>query len=426
MTNKLLNKQNILSISSFILVKAVLSIIYLYQIVPIFQYEGYKLNFSATYAIIENIGFVSVIFCIHAILKSEFYHFVLNLVILFFLIPNGILFYMLSGDIRVILSMYIFVVILLISSQVKYKFCFSSLLVSQRTFLIFVLCIVFFIILFLMFRFEISFKVLILQDIYETRANTVDDKTGFLGYLFSLAASTIFPIGLIYGLVYRKYLIVYIASLASVYLFLATGHKSIFFGIFISIYLYYVGSTVYKKYLLNFHLIVFLMLCWVMNIILNINLFVSLFARRIFFTPALLNIYYFDYFQENYLFWKFSLFKFFSNPNEIYRVDKRIAAIYFNRPNMAANNGIISDGFANMGMIGVLINILIVALIIKFLADSNISRNVYGILFRIIFVFLSSFMFVSLLTHGIFVLIVLTTLLFRDSGNSEIKAFINV
>jgi hypothetical protein len=83
---------------------------------------------------------------------------------------------------------------------------------------------------------------------------------------------------------------------------------------------------------------------------------------------------------------------------------------YFSKPEMSANNGIISDGYMNFGVIGVVIWSIILVMILKLLDSLTVNKNKY-ILWPLIFLGIKSLidgaLLTSLWTHGFFLTILL-------------------
>jgi len=141
----------------------------------------------------------------------------------------------------------------------------------------------------------------------------------------------------------------------------------------------------------------------------------SLFIRRVFFVPALLNQFYFDFFADNHLYLSHSIFKsFIDYPYEL-NPSHLIGKEYFSSEVMSANNGFISDGFMNFGIVGIILNIIFVTMLIKFFDDQKISSKFFGIFILMIFSLLSSFFLTNLLTHGIILLILLTIFILKNT-----------
>ena len=133
----------------------------------------------------------------------------------------------------------------------------------------------------------------------------------------------------------------------------------------------------------------------------------SLIIRRVFFLPSLLDVYYFDFFQDNPIYYSHSFFTSIFNYPYFQSPKSLISINYFNDFNMNANNGLISDGYMNLGVVGILLNLILFSCIMTFIKSLNISMKFYGIVFLFIFSVLSSPLSTIMVTHGGFILLII-------------------
>ena len=134
----------------------------------------------------------------------------------------------------------------------------------------------------------------------------------------------------------------------------------------------------------------------------------SLLLRRYLLLPSYLNIIYFDFFKDQPLYFSHSIF---SSINE-YPFDIGptflIGKAAFDNIHTNANNGFLSDGFMNMGYAGMFLFTVIVGFIVKLFDSMNISPKYFGLFFLLINLLRSSALLTSLLTHGIWLLILIS------------------
>src|SRR5690606_10696418 len=135
---------------------------------------------------------------------------------------------------------------------------------------------------------------------------------------------------------------------------------------------------------------------------------------RTLFLPSQLNYYYFDFFQNEYLYYSESnFFKWFFD----YPFDRPIGFVisetYFDAPNMNASNGIIGDGYMNLGYAGVAINIVLVGLIFGFFNSLRLDARYLGIFFVVVFLLLSAPMLSMFVTSGLLLLFVTSASLMK-------------
>jgi hypothetical protein len=164
-------------------------------------------------------------------------------------------------------------------------------------------------------------------------------------------------------------------------------------------------------------MIIFLLLFGqLIYLVFGISIIEAMFAQRLFFMSSLLDIYYFDFFEGKPLYWSSSFLKpFLTYPYDIppaFLIGKE----YFGNAEIQANNGIISDGYTNFGMLGVLFNILVTVIIIRIIDAQKISHRFFGVFFIMFTTFQSSALSTLLLTHGIVILLLVSILVLRKTS----------
>ena len=201
-----------------------------------------------------------------------------------------------------------------------------------------------------------------------------------------------------------------------IYIFLIGAHKSILIGSFVIIAYYFIPK---KYFLTSLTLgVLSLLIFGHLTYIFYDNYYITgLITRRVFFLPALLDTCYFDFFDSNPLFWSNSFLKHLIDyPYEL-KPTYLIGSEYFNRPDMNANIGIISEGYSNLGWSGVLINIIIVSGIFSFFNSLQIHVKFYGIFLFFFFNTVSSGLPTIILTHGGALLLILSQFILKDTAD---------
>lgn len=143
------------------------------------------------------------------------------------------------------------------------------------------------------------------------------------------------------------------------------------------------------------------------------NFFGVIVFRRMMFIPSLLDYCYFDFFDNNHLYWSNSFLKGVTTYNYSESAPRLIGLEYFGREAMAANNGLISDGFSNAGSIGVLITIFLFNSFMLVIKNCKVESKFFGIYFFILYGFLTTAISTVLITHGGLLLLLLTVLILR-------------
>lgn len=259
---------------------------------------------------------------------------------------------------------------------------------------------------------HINLKNLLLLDVYKTRTTMSKLTNPYFGYTYSLFTRIVLPMLIIYALELKNKLLVIIGMVYLVLFYLFGAHKTVYLGL--AAVLIFYRWTYFKtiKRVLGYS-IFFILLSIVLAFFAYDYLWILTF-RRIHFLPALLDISYLDFFQDNYIYWSESILKkFIEYPYDLNHTNL-IGKVYFKNPNVGANNGLISDGFMNFGTIGVVINIVLVSLYFMVLNNLRIPSRYFGLYLLVVFSFLSSSTFTVFLTHGAFALLLISVFVLND------------
>lgn len=252
-----------------------------------------------------------------------------------------------------------------------------------------------------------------LFSVYEIREQNSLRNTPILNYLTNWAGKVLLPFILLFSFVKIRPGINYIALIFSVFLFLffsITGHKTFLFTIPVLFASYFFLKS--GKYFL----LLMLSISGAITIGLMLYLFVdhsvllSLLVRRSLFLPAQISFHYFDFFQNNPIYLSNSFLRFLTD----YPFDTEpaflISEVYYNKPDMSSNNGIVTDAFMNFGVAGIFIWSSLLVILLKLL-DSLIRKKDYLILASLALVGSKSFVdgafFTSLLTHGFIIILII-------------------
>ena len=258
----------------------------------------------------------------------------------------------------------------------------------------------------------IDLKNLILIDVYRTRSIMEQLSNPYFGYTYSIFTKIIIQLIIVFGLELKKKVWVLVGVLYLVLFYLFGAHKSVYAGIMAVFIFYRFNYLQSVKYIVKYSaiaLVAFILLAWA-----NFDYPWILTFRRIHFIPTLLDICYIDFFDGQPLYWSESILKKFIEYPYLVGHTNLIGEVYFNRPDMSANNGLVSDGFMNFGSLGVLINIFLVASYFMLLNSLKIPAKYFGLFFLVILSFISSSLFTVLLTHGAFALLLIAVFLLND------------
>jgi hypothetical protein len=148
------------------------------------------------------------------------------------------------------------------------------------------------------------------------------------------------------------------------------------------------------------------------------------FVMRMLFLPAQLNYLYIDFFNEIHLYYSQSHFfrSLFTYPYDV-PVGYVISSAYFHASQMNANNGFISDGFMNLGFLGILLHIVVVVAVFQYFSSVPISAKYFGIFVVIVFLLLSSPLLSMFTTSGLALVMIFAWLSNRrhDTNTGSLK-----
>lgn len=347
---------------------------------------------------------------------SEFIYSIFVLFVIFFLVP-ALVTYSFSNQIPgPLYSIVVLLVCLSTISVIKIKIpSVKSVTISYRLTLFLILLVL--IPFIYSFGFYFDFKNILLEDVFKTRDFFDENTSTSINYLYNWLVKAILPVLFIYFLIHQKYAFASIALLILLYLYIISGNKIVYITAFVMVFFFFAGSDYLSKIkYFAIGLIVALLLIPVADFyVLDNHSLKGTFVMRMLFLPSHLNYYYFDFFEGIPLHYaESSFFKMFAT----YPYDKPVGFVisqaYFKTLSMNANNGIISDGFMNLGYMGVAINIILVCGIFLFFNSVNPDSRYLGVFFLMIFLFLSVPMLSMFVTSGLWIIILLALTIMRN------------
>ena len=267
------------------------------------------------------------------------------------------------------------------------------------------------------FRFTIN-----LTDVYMYRAEarSVSMPT-LLSYLFG-ATKAVMPVLLVYSLSRKKYFYAVYYTAIQILSFSINGSKTVLFSTALAILFYFFYNHEHLKkipYLMTGISVIALAEADIWETFFMLNYFI----RRVFFLPNRIGALYFDYFTKNEPdYYRASFLRLFGFKSPYGDISHTIGEVYFDKVEMSANNGLISDAIANLGIAGIVIMPVILILILRTLDKCayGIDKKIYistAAIFAMII--LSSFLSTVLLTHGLLLLGIVLLLIQRKTIESE-------
>ncbi|MDC1204961.1 hypothetical protein N8085_06165, partial [Salibacteraceae bacterium] len=220
------------------------------------------------------------------------------------------------------------------------------------------------------------------------------------------------------GLKERKVFFTFLAIALTILVYSMIPQKSIFLGIFVVVFFYFFKDPLRKVSVFTGLLLMLCLFGFVLTWSFDNVLIESLILRRYLMVPALLNHYYYEFFESNYIYYSHSFLKnVFDYPYEL-GPTYMVAEYAYGKTTTNANNGFASDAFMNLGYVGVFIYTLIVGLIIKFFDALSIDAKFFGLFFLFVNLLRSSGLATIMLTHGLWLFMLLAYVVLRQKRQS--------
>lgn len=405
--------------------------IYVKLIVTRYAHYGFISNFSFGKGIISWLLFIPVPLLINKFRKSEiFSNQFLALILFLNYMPMLVMNIYMDVECMPQFVLYYFMLIVANLFMPEIKICIKKtrklkILRSDRAIKIIgilLIALVFFIWAFYShFNVEIGFG-----NVYEQRIEARNySMPALMTYAFSMARAIV-PLLAIYYLYRRNKLWFIIYSIVQMMIFFIDGSKSAFFLLLAGIMAYYVIRK-YKKIISLFPIIFtgINTICILEKIVINTTNISDIIIRRSMFMPCLLNNYYYDFFSKNGMdYYRQSLGSILGPSKYGTSIRYIIGEVYFSDSNMGANNGLFSDAYANLGIIGMILLPILIMLVLKIMegAADYLPQEVWAIsAIQASIAFISSSFFTVLLTHGVLFTIVMLYLLSSNNYTSLLE-----
>lgn len=419
----LIKKHYVLGFFFLVLYKIILDLSYYFVISPVFGYMRFTLNLSAI-KLIESYFLLLIIFVLMPKSSKKLSNVMVWLLILVSYIPMLTLFAFMNQPRIYMYAVSGFWILVFLLLQFPTIFIaplkkFQSKIIRYSIFICLGLVVLFLIYKYLGFSFAFDFT-----KVYDIRAQYVEKGIPLAGYLFNWMAYIINPIFFALFLSKKKWIPVILIVILQLFLFSSTGNKTYFFILPFVLVLMWVATRKYP-------------FCWMaagLSMIILLGMFSywligdvwisSLFNRRTLLVPAQLSFFYYDFFSTHeYVFLsRHRIFRTFLDYPYHLAPPNLIAEVYFNKPEMNANTGIVGDAYMNFGFIGFLFWGVLLSAILR-LIDS-LSKNkdmkitIAAIAMPAIFLINSPFL-TSFLTHGLLLALILLYLLPKKEINTQ-------
>ena len=274
-------------------------------------------------------------------------------------------------------------------------------------------------------RFRLNFNLLA---VYEFRTEAASNKLPkVLIYLFSWSRN-LNAVIIAYFIRRKKHLWAAFSSFIQLIAFGYDGSKSTFILLILAIIISFLPAFSLQelnKWFLR-GVAISTAICLIVYLSSGNYLLISLFTRRVFYMPARLAKDYFSFFSENTPdYFRQSFMRFFGFSSPYPNIATMIGREYFGY-DMGANNGLIADAMTNLGYGGIVVFPALISMVLKLFDRSSkgLDPRIYAtVSVYVAMVLTNSFLFVSLLTHGLLVTILLLAAMKRDRLNGLEGAF---
>lgn len=262
------------------------------------------------------------------------------------------------------------------------------------------------------------------SNVYKIRSENVMEFP--LNYFLPCLFSVVIPIIVVYSLEYRKYWLLFLAGIITLYFYLTYAHKAWLFSYFMIVIVY----AFIKRRLFIFGV------SWGMPMMvfgLLLGLFFSekflvpcsLFIRRVLFLPADIKFEYYSFFltKDKLHFSEGVIGKIFGLDSPYDRPITYIIGDYIDKGS-SCNTGYLADGYANLGVIGVfLVGVLLLVLLKAFdaVSQGNMFYNNFAIMVYPLFGLNDGALLTKILTGGLGIALVLLYLQHQGKGKVNNK-----
>ena len=410
-----INKSTIWAFLGVLLFKITLDLSYYFIISPIFEYMRFSLNLNVI-KLIESYFLFTVIFILMPKSSKKLSTIIVWLLILLSYIPILTIFAF-KDESRIftyaVTLFWISIFLLLHAPRINFPSLKESKII--RLFLLISLStLVFFTIykyLGLSFKFDLT-------KVYDIRTQYVQTKIPLAGYFFNWMGYVVNVAFFALFINKKKWIFAALIAVLQLLLFSATGNKTFLFALPFALALMWIISRKNPLTYMAVCLIAIILLGMLSYWLVDDVWIISLFTRRVLFVPAQLTFYYYDFFSAHEpVFLSHSIFRFFLNYPYPLGPPHLIGEVYFDKPQMAANNGIIGDAFMNFRFIGLVFWSTLLVIILKLVDSCSKGKNIKigtAVVALPVIALTNSALLTCLLTHGLLLALLLLYLLPKE------------
>jgi hypothetical protein len=419
-----IKKEFLLNIGILLAIYISLEFYYSYYISDTFEYMGYVPDLNITNYLITKITFISLLVLSYTLYKKNtFLYAVYLLLVFFFFLPVAILFSFSNFANGPFVATTFFICCFALSPYILFSIPDRGIPDKWKPALLLSISLLLFVPIACRYGIAMNLKTLRLSEIYETRQSFSESMDGWLNYFYHIEAKTLIPVTLIFFMLRKQYAIAVLCFFLLLYLYVISGNKLVYFTSIAVVFFYCTGRT-YSSKINNFFFLLLLLFAAFPLIdifILPEPILAGTFVNRFLFIPALLTNFYFDFFNGHpFYFAETNLFNHFVKSPYDMEIGFLITREYWGAPMAYANNGIVSDGFMNLGYLGVLVFSFAFTALFGLFNSLKLHKGYFGVYFSYVFLILSTPFLGCILGGGILVFIILGNFVLRASSQNKL------
>jgi len=214
-------------------------------------------------------------------------------------------------------------------------------------------------------------------------------------------AANILPVFMIFFMSKKKWLMVMFVLLIVIMNFSINGSKSTLLKLFLCFLLYFVSKDYLKDKILPL-MVVLMVIALLEYKTIGTDIIGNMIVRRAFYIPTYLDTLFYNVIHESGPI-------FYSHKIYGQEITFYVGDVFFGKDEMRANNGLFSDAYMNLGVVGIILYPLFYSFFVhicEVLFNGHDDSIKFFVVFLIIFALRSSEITTAFLTHGIFLLCV--------------------
>ncbi len=266
-----------------------------------------------------------------------------------------------------------------------------------------------------------------IREVYDFREKFSDlTNKGIFGYINNWVFKVFMVFVFSWALLKKNYYMMLFSISIFLIFYLFTGYKSIFLSMFLVIFIYIIYRFNWNRIIILFGIIMFFFSIILIHLLTRDIWIMSFLIRRLVFLPSVLNFAYFDFFSFiDSIYWSNGILKSFFT----YPFNKEVSLLmgdYLKISGNSLNIGFIPMAFVHAKLLGIVLYTLIATIILNII--NNFIFNEEEKFIKISLAFLSVFTFfissdlsTTLLTHGLFIIIIVIITLNIQNNKIEFR-----